>query len=70
MQASILIVSHNRKSDLQKSLSILETQIKKKINLFSYFYKIKIFVKLFSDKGFNRMFLKWKGLPPEMIKNY
>ena len=29
MQASILIVSHNRKSDLQKSLDILETQINK-----------------------------------------
>ena len=70
MQPSILIVSHNRKSDLQKSLDILETQIKKKINLFSYFFKIKIFVKLFSHKGFNRMFLKWKGLSPEMIKNY
>ena len=70
MQTSILIVSHNRKSDLQKSLDSLEMQIKKKINLFRNFCKNKIFVKLFSHKGFNRMFLKWKGLSPEMIKNY
>lgn len=42
----------------------------KKLNFFFYFFKNRIFVKLFSHKGFNRMFLKWKGLPPEMIKNY
>ena len=42
----------------------------KKINPVIYFIKIKLFQKLFSNKNFQMLFLKSKGLPKEMIKNY
>jgi len=42
----------------------------KKISSIIYFIKIKLFQKLFSDKNFQMWFLKFKGLPKEMIKNY
>jgi hypothetical protein len=41
-----------------------------KINPVIYFIKIKLFQKLFSNKNFQMWFLKSKGLPKEMIKNY
>lgn len=40
------------------------------INFFSNFLKNRLFVKLFSISLFNRLFLKWKGLPKRMLDNY
>lgn len=41
-----------------------------KINNFCYFIKNRIFVKFISVKCLRKLFLKWKGLPKEMIKKY
>ncbi|MFI1745819.1 glycosyltransferase family A protein [Thalassobellus sediminis] len=44
--------------------------INKKTNSFSYFLKNKLFVKFFSISFFNRLILKWKGLPKQVVKKY
>ena len=42
----------------------------KKISRFSYFLKNRLFIKFFSISFFNTLFLKWKGLPKQMVKKY
>ena len=42
----------------------------KRLNTFVYFIKNRLFVKFISIKVLVKLFLKWKGLPKSMIKNY
>lgn len=49
---------------------IANFRINKKVNNFEYFFKNRLFVKLFSVGFLNRFFLKWKGLPKTMVKRY
>jgi len=44
--------------------------INKKSNKFVYLFKNRVFVKLFSIAFLNRLFLKWKLLPKEMVNTY
>lgn len=44
--------------------------INKETSRFSYFLKNRLFIKLFSIPFLNRLFLKWKGLPNDMVKRY
>ncbi|MDO9509763.1 MAG: glycosyltransferase family 2 protein, partial [Candidatus Magasanikbacteria bacterium] len=41
-----------------------------KINALIYFIKNRLFVKFISIKWMNKLFLKWKELPKEIIKKY
>jgi hypothetical protein len=45
-------------------------KINKKSNMFVYFFKNRLFVKFNSIAFLYRLFLKWKGLPKEMVKRY
>ena len=55
---------------LNCSENYFEFHKNEKLNVILYFIKNRIFQKLFSYKKFQKWFLKSKGLPPEMIKNY
>ncbi|MDP3353991.1 MAG: glycosyltransferase family A protein [Flavobacteriaceae bacterium] len=41
-----------------------------KITKLNYFIKTRLFVKVFSNKFFRKLFYKYKGLPKEMIDHY
>lgn len=43
---------------------------RKKVGAISYFVKNRLFTKFISIKWIAKLFLKWKKLPKEMIKNY
>ncbi len=45
-------------------------KIYKKSNKFVYFFKNRLFVKFTSIDFLYRLFLKWKGLPKEMVNRY
>lgn len=52
---------HNQSSNFHKL---------KKLNKVTFIIKNKILQKLFKQKVFYKLFLRWKKLPSEMIKNY
>ena len=58
------------KKDFEEDVISLNFPINIKTSKFSYYLKNRIFVKFISIPIFNRLFLKLKGLPKQMIKQY
>jgi hypothetical protein len=57
------------KDTFEENIS-LNFRTNRKSNKFVYFIKNRLFVKFTSIAFFYRLFLKWKGLPKEMVKSY
>ncbi|MDP2088616.1 MAG: glycosyltransferase [Flavobacteriaceae bacterium] len=58
-----------QKTELKNCQLISFSKVNKETK-FNYFIKNRLFVKVFSNKYFRKLFYKYKGLPKEMIVNY
>lgn len=63
-----MIVPHINKVSID--FSSIDFKKNKKVSYRSYFIKNRLFVKLITIKWIVKLFLQWKKLPKEMIKNY